>query len=168
MVLTAPLLAIKGRDPRRLERLTGWLCRVGLGTAYVPGGGATLMHTQPFSDNKVTSDPERYARSVAIVDKDPALGIGGATIGWVHAAMRAARRMAAPDFPAEVPVPLLMAIAGGDEIVSNPAIERLSMRLKIGAHVRIPGSRHEILMERDKFRDQFWAAFDAFIPGRVS
>ncbi len=29
----------------------------------------------------------------------------------------------------------------------------------------VPGSRHEILMERDAFREQFWAAFDAFVPG---
>ena len=29
----------------------------------------------------------------------------------------------------------------------------------------IPGARHEILMERDVIREQFWAAFDAFIPG---
>jgi lysophospholipase len=29
----------------------------------------------------------------------------------------------------------------------------------------IPGARHEILMERDAIRAQFWAAFDAFIPG---
>jgi lysophospholipase len=29
----------------------------------------------------------------------------------------------------------------------------------------IPGARHEILMERDEFREQFWAAFDAFVPG---
>jgi lysophospholipase len=27
------------------------------------------------------------------------------------------------------------------------------------------GSRHEILQERDSIREQFWAAFDAFVPG---
>ena len=166
MVLTSPLLALKGYRSLRLQRLTGLLLYLGLGESFVPGGGSTLLHTQPFKDNDVTSDPERFARTVAVIEKDPSLGIGGATIGWVHAAMRAANRMAEPDFPARVPIPLLIALAGGDTIVSNPAIEKLSMRLKIGAHVRIPGARHEILMEQDKFRDQFWAAFDAFIPGR--
>jgi lysophospholipase len=29
------------------------------------------------------------------------------------------------------------------------------------------GSRHEILQERDSIREQFWAAFDAFVPGVV-
>ena len=27
------------------------------------------------------------------------------------------------------------------------------------------GAEHEVLMERDAVREQFWAAFDAFIPG---
>ena len=29
----------------------------------------------------------------------------------------------------------------------------------------IEGARHEILQEQDGYRAQFWAAFDAFMPG---
>jgi lysophospholipase len=29
----------------------------------------------------------------------------------------------------------------------------------------IPGAQHELLMEQDGYRQQFWAAFDAFVPG---
>ena len=39
------------------------------------------------------------------------------------------------------------------------------MRLRAGSHLVIPGARHEILMEQDRYREQFWAAFDAFVPG---
>ena len=31
--------------------------------------------------------------------------------------------------------------------------------------VTIDGARHEILQEADIYREQFWAAFDAFVPG---
>jgi lysophospholipase len=31
--------------------------------------------------------------------------------------------------------------------------------------VLIPGARHELMMERDVYAGQFWAAFDAFVPG---
>jgi lysophospholipase len=31
------------------------------------------------------------------------------------------------------------------------------------AAVTIAGARHEPLMERDEFREQFWAAFDSFV-----
>ncbi len=29
----------------------------------------------------------------------------------------------------------------------------------------MPGGRHELMMERDAMREQFWAAFDAFVSG---
>jgi len=37
--------------------------------------------------------------------------------------------------------------------------------MRAGRLIVIEGAEHEILMERDAFRDQFWAAFDRFIPG---
>ncbi|MBN8920935.1 MAG: alpha/beta hydrolase, partial [Rhizobiales bacterium] len=40
-----------------------------------------------------------------------------------------------------------------------------AIRMRAGAHVVVAGARHEILMERDFYRGQFWAAFDAFVPG---
>jgi lysophospholipase len=80
--------------------------------------------------------------------------------------MLASRRLKEPGFAEKVPIPVLMVLAGADAIVSNPAAEMLARRVKTIAHLRIPGARHEILMERDKYRDQFWAAFDAFVQGR--
>ena len=41
----------------------------------------------------------------------------------------------------------------------------MAAALRAGGQVVIPGARHEILMERDPIRAQFWAAFDAFVPG---
>ena len=49
--------------------------------------------------------------------------IGGATIGWVNAAMRACVRMAEPDFAETVPMPVLIVLAGADSVVSNFAAE---------------------------------------------
>ena len=37
--------------------------------------------------------------------------------------------------------------------------------LRAGTQVVVAGARHELMMERDVVREQFWAAFDAFIPG---
>jgi len=166
MVLTSPMLALPQGSPKWLARLTGFAMHIGLGEAYIPGGGSTLLQTLPFDGNLVTSDPERYARMAALIQAAPALGLGSPTVGWVNAAMRAACRMAEADFEDAVPIPVLMVIAGADRVVDNRAAEDLSRRLKTTAHLRIPGARHEILMERDEYRDQFWAAFDAFIQGR--
>jgi lysophospholipase len=32
----------------------------------------------------------------------------------------------------------------------------------------VPGARHELLMEQDRFRGQALAAFDAFVPGTAA
>ena len=45
------------------------------------------------------------------------------------------------------------------------AIEEFAWHLRAGSHLVIAGSKHEILQEQDRFRAQFWAAFDAFVPG---
>ncbi len=47
----------------------------------------------------------------------------------------------------------------------QPAIEAFASRLKAGHFITLPQARHDLLMERDVFRSQFWAAFDAFVPG---
>lgn len=163
MVLTAPLLGLARPSRAWLAPVSGLLCYLGIAESYVPGGGRTVLQTYPFDGNRVTSDPVRYRRATDVVEAAPGLGIGSATIGWLNAAMRAVTRMEQPAFADQVPVPVLMVVAGAESIVSNAAIERLSARLKTGAHLRIPGARHEILMERDVYRSQFWAAFDAFI-----
>jgi lysophospholipase len=62
-------------------------------------------------------------------------------------------------------VPVLMLAASDDRIVSSLAIEEMATRLKVGAQLVLRGARHEILQERDVIRQQFWAAFDAFVPG---
>ena len=49
--------------------------------------------------------------------------------------------------------------------MSTPAIDEFAVRLRAGSHLIVPGSRHELLMEQDRFRLQALAAFDAFVPG---
>ena len=62
-------------------------------------------------------------------------------------------------------LPILMLAASNDTVVSTPAIEEFAYHLRGGSHLVIAGSKHEILQEQDRFRAQFWAAFDAFVPG---
>ena len=55
--------------------------------------------------------------------------------------------------------------AGNDAVVSNSAIEEFATLLRAGSQLVVVGSKHELLMEQDRYRAQFWAAFDAFVPG---
>ena len=95
----------------------------------------------------------------------PALGLGDPTIGWVNAAFRQMKRFEAPEYARAIRTPILVFEAGRENVVSNPALERFVQNLNNGALVPIAGAKHELLMERDDLREQFWRAFDAFIPG---
>jgi lysophospholipase len=68
-------------------------------------------------------------------------------------------------YPGKIRQPILMIASGRDETVSTSAIEDFAGRLRAGSHLIIAGSRHEMMMETDRYRAQFWAAFDAFVPG---
>lgn len=166
MVLLAPLIALPGL---RRSAMSRWSVRglrlMGLGGLYVPGGDATVMLQRPFIGNLLTSDPVRYARNIAVIEAEPSLAIGWPTVAWTDAAFRVMGEMAEPGYPGRIRQPILIIAAGQDAIVSTPAIEEFSVRLRAGAHLIVPGARHELLMEQNRFRGQVLAAFDAFVPG---
>jgi lysophospholipase len=166
MVLSGPMIDIHGlRFPRLVRALAEALDMVGLGTAFVPRGSRKSVLERPFEGNVLTSDPVRYARVAGILEAAPQLGLGDPTVGWLNAAFRVMDEFADAEYPRRTFTPTLVLGAGQDRIVSLLAIERFATRLKVGRLVLIPEARHEILMERDSVRAQFWAAFDAFIPG---
>ena len=170
LVLTSPMIAVKGlnhRGPKRL--LAEGLEAVGLGGMFAPrGGGSDSIWVGPFAGNGLTSDPVRYARIAKVVAAAPEVRLGGPTIGWVSAAFRALRRFEEPNFPRVITTPTLIVASGVDRVVEVAAAERFAAWMRAGRIVVIDGAEHEILIERDVFRDQFWAAFDAFVPGSAA
>jgi lysophospholipase len=165
-VLLAPMIALPGlRRTRGTRFLVRAMRLAGLGMSYVPGGDSTVMMQRPFIGNLLTSDPVRYARNVAVLEAKPELGIGWPTVAWADAAFRAMSEFASPGYALKVRQPMLIVAAGLDQIVSTPAIDEFSVRLRAGSHLIVPGARHELLMEQDRFRGQALAAFDAFVPG---
>ena len=166
MVLSAPMIDLPGRATSfaavallRTLRLTGQ------GGRYIPGGSDTLTGSESFINNPFTSDPVRFARNAAILEEDPTLGLGSPTVAWADTAVRTMRGFRAANYPLQIRQPILMLAASSDTIVSTAAIEEFAYHLRAGSHLVIAGSRHEILQEQDRYRSQFWAAFDAFVPG---
>jgi lysophospholipase len=166
MVLSAPMIDLPGRRTGLPVRLLLKVMRLtGQGGRYVPGGGDELTGAVPFINNPFTSDPVRYARNSAILEEDPTLGLGSPTIAWADTAFRAMHTFAGMNYPSQIRQPILMLAASSDTIVSTSAIEEFAYHLRAGSHLVIAGSKHEILQEQDRYRSQFWAAFDAFVPG---
>jgi len=166
MVLSAPMIDLPGRLTSFPVRAFVKVLRLtGQGGRYVPGGGDRLTGTDSFINNPLTSDPVRYARNAAILEEDPTLGLASPTVAWADTAFGAMRAFRADDYPSRIRQPILMLAASNDAVVSTSAIEEFAYHLRAGSHLVIAGSKHEILQEQDRYRAQFWAAFDAFVPG---
>ena len=166
VVLCAPMIGLAGRAGAGFAALSARALRlIGFGRSYVPGGGSIAVASLPFVGNVLSSDPVRHARTAAIVEAEPMLGLGSPTIAWVDAAYRAMGAFSQPQYPERIRQPILIVAAGQDEVVSTPLTGKFATRLRVGSHLVIAGARHEILMEQDRYRTQFWAAFDAFVPG---
>ena len=166
LVLTSPMIAVNGLDHHGPKRfLAEGLEAVGLGGSFAPGGGSDAVWLGPFTGNGLTSDRVRFARVASVLAAAPEIRLGGPTIGWVSAAFRAMRRFEEPNFASVITTPTLIVASGLDRVVDVAAAERFAARMHAGRIVVVDGAEHEILIERDVFRDQFWAAFDAFVPG---
>lgn len=166
MVLIAPFLTVPDLPVSitTVRRLSTLFCYLGLGRLYAAWGPRPKEPT-PFATNKVTSDPQRYRRNTLLYEAYPQLALGGPTIRWLKAAAEASEAISDPDFMARIQVPLLVIAAGADQVVSTKAVEAYTRHLRLGSLLMIDGARHEILQEADIYREQFLAAFDAFIPG---
>jgi lysophospholipase len=167
VVMTAPMIGPYGvAYPRAAHFVVEILDALGFGGLLSPGGRGANAAPPPFEGNVLTSDPVRYARSASVLAANPDLGLGLWTIGWAHAAFRLWERFEDPEYAREILSPPMLVIgSGADKVVDLSATERFVNRQRSARLIVIAGAEHEILMERDVFRDQFWAAFDKFIPG---
>ena len=137
---------------------------LGLGNVYVAGGPADRMR-RPFETNRLTSDAHRYARNISIPIRFPELALGGPSAAWMAAVTDAIETVSDPAHLARTVIPTLVFMAGDDRVVSNDATRLLTDNLRSASVLTIDGARHEILQEKDIFREQFFAAFNAFVPG---
>jgi lysophospholipase len=167
MVLTAPMVRVMGlpMSHRMCGQVADGLTMFGFGKQPVPGDKTKFRQDLAFEGNPLTSDRERFIRNLSVLQAAPELAIEAPTIGWLKAALDAIERVRSEKFAPRIRVPVLMLAASDDQVVSSKAIEELAIRLRAGSQIVLRGSRHEILQERDTIREQFWAAFDAFVPG---
>jgi lysophospholipase len=162
-VLTAPMVAVnfRGNATWLVRLVTALQNRIGHGTGWVWGMEGRDPHRMTFARQIVTSDEARFARTQEILREHPDLRLAGATWAWVAAAMRSMAwlKTQAPN----ITTPLLVIGAGRDHIVLTAETRAFTARLPNARYVEIAGAGHEMLMERDVFRAQWWQAFDAFM-----
>lgn len=167
IVLSAPMVRLNPKSLPASRPLTEMavevICALGGARRYAAKYRDDAGEAWPFEGNTVTTDRERFSRNNAIIQAAPQLGLGAPTYAWLRAALRSMAMIHRAEFTAAVRVPILFCVAGDDQIAHSRAIEDYAERLKLARHIVIQGAQHEIMQERDELRQQFWAAFDAFL-----
>jgi lysophospholipase len=162
-VLTAPMVAVsfRGYAAWTVRLVTALQNRLGRGQDWVWGMEGRDPHSMTFARQMVTSDEARFQRTQEILRAHPELRLAGATWAWLGAALRSMAWLKTQ--AAKITTPLLVIGAGADRIVLTAQTRAFTARLPNARYIEIAGAGHEMLMERDVFRAQWWQAFDAFI-----
>ena len=159
-VFTAPMLELHDLDTPMMSAAVRFLSWAGMKYKNLPFQSGRSGTPVPFRANKLTSDPNRYQLWATYFENHKRLRVGAPTFGWISASLRAMKFV--NDNAQHLKIPALIIGCGADPIV-KPASNEDFAKLAGVDYVNIPGALHEILLERDEYRDQFWAAFDNFL-----
>ena len=108
-------------------------------------------------------DPMRDKIHNEWVKADPVLQVGNPTFGWVIKALRACSMLIKKSTLEKIKIPVLVVFAGQDVIVDNKVAKNALSHLPKGKMLDINGANHEILMEKDEYRDIFLNEFDKMV-----
>jgi lysophospholipase len=164
-ICTSPLLGFHfGSWPKPVAYLLAALaCVFGLGRLYLPGYAHGPFLLRGFANNPLTSDERRWDRDKRTLEEHPKLGVGGPTFAWFFATLMSLEKLNREKRRTGPSCPVLFITAGRDGVVDTKATQEFANRVPGISQVMIPDSLHEILIERDAIRVQFWAAFDSYI-----
>ena len=174
-VLCAPLIEIAPEQRRFLgmrlrqstiRKLTAFLRFLGCGSHYMVSVSRSPLDRLGFDVNLLTSDGPTYDRNRQYLIDYPELAIAGPTVRWVHESCKAMARLQSSEMQSSIYTPTLIIGSSQDRIAGTKAAEYFASTARAVHAVPIPGARHELMMERKILREEFWAAFDAFIPGQ--
>ncbi len=121
-----------------------------------------------FEGNELTTDPRRHERFRELQAAAPNACVFSPTYGWLNAAIKGMDNIHKPGGLAGIKVPVLIISAENDRLVDASDHRELAAANSAIDCVTIKDALHEILMERDEFRDQYWQAFDHFVDPVLS
>ncbi|HPQ51040.1 MAG: alpha/beta fold hydrolase [Alphaproteobacteria bacterium] len=170
--LSAPMIKIKAIE--KIPSLIGFgiLKLLALApTSYVPGG---CNWTETYRDRAAlkgifTQDQDRAALQKAFFTHPEYrhLTIGSPTNKWLNDAVKSCKKLEKRTYLEQIDTPVLIGLAGDDQLVSNLAIREAAAHIKDCELLEIEGSQHEILMEQDQYRSVFLDRFFTFIENNV-
>lgn len=158
VVFSSPMWGIQ-RLGNLAKSYARFMNAVGASQNFAPGVEKRWKR-ENFKRNPVTNDQERHARGQGLIAEEPRLATAGPTIGWVTAAIATTEAFAQPSALAHLRMPIVVLSAGQELLVDNASHDAVVHALPDAKHIHIEAAKHEILMEMDAVRAQFWTIFD--------
>jgi lysophospholipase len=161
MALSAPMFGFKAGG-KSMELLIGAANLLGFGTKSPPGvdgGGAQSENAA----QTLTSDPVRFGRDQKRNALNQDIHLGPPTFGWLKAALKSQKRMFKKGGFDALDLPVYMASAGNEALVSNEAMRAAHKLMPDAVYENIPGALHELIEEQDQYRNRFMEGFYALL-----
>lgn len=166
-VLMAPMIKLKlgnGFLDFITRSVVRGLQRLGRSKDFAPGQGDGLEGgRRMIARNILTHNKARYDVEEKIFQRTPDLYAGGATIGWMAAAMDSMNKIQEPGYMNAIALPLLICVAGKDKLLDSRATEDLMHGRDNCTVILFGNSYHEIYQETDDIRDRLLEEIDSFL-----
>ncbi len=167
----APMFGIKAlaHIPDGIAQKATAFMNTYFGTHYVCGASTwdppRMRPTR--GPRRLSTDPVRNGVHTAWFESRPALQTGFVTYGWVREAYLSCKALENPDFLKTIQTPCLIAQAGKDHLVDNQKIDHVARILTHADYRIFPESHHEILMEKENIRQEFFTHFQTLIRKNI-
>jgi len=160
IVCSAPMLGLHDIETPVLAWSIRIASALGFSTYNLPFQRQRKAVPVPFNGNKLTSDEVRYKNWAQYFLNEPRLRVGQPTFGWIVAGLKS---MSYVNLNADkLKIAGLIVAAGADPIVDPASNKDFAKKAGIDFEV-VPGALHELFLERDEYRDQFFDMLDTFL-----
>ena len=168
VILSSPMIRpTSGGVPWFATRLIcAFFCAIGREESYAPGQGP-YRPGERFEDSAASSEPRfRYYKELR--DADPSLQMGGATYGWMNAAVQLSTFLLQKGWRT-ISCPVLLLQAEDDAFVMNAQqdefMEKLSGINASSRRIHIDGTKHELFNSCDEVLREYLALLFDFLNG---
>lgn len=161
-IFSAPMLGIAGFSPWLGRMIGGTMRLLGRSNAYGLGGSAD-PYTTTFEGDALTHDRARYDRTRAYILADRDLALGAVTWGWIRSAFDTVHWLQTSAAVSLIKTPITILGAAQEKLVDNAGQRIVASHIPGARYLEIAGAYHEILMETNDIRAQFWAEFEALV-----
>ena len=160
-ILSAPMLGFKYEFLLKiLAKTSSFILK---DDDYFVGSKPNMGIETKFIENELTTDPERYERTLKLVRINPDLRLWGTTNAFVKSVIDRFKLIRKPGWIKDINTNLLVLNSLEDKVVDSRKTIQL---LKENKNIKIKNFKnvkHEIFMEKDVARNKLWNHIDNFL-----